>query len=91
MHTNDSRSECFEKFVGISYWNLWSIVPLDMILCGSPYSGKSSAAMLMIDVLTQMQQQQQLLSAYQQQKSSSISQEANYTQEAAGQTHKLYR
>ncbi|CAF1032650.1 unnamed protein product [Adineta ricciae] len=66
-------------------------VSKNMILCGSPYSGKSSAAMLMIDVLTQIQQQQQLLSAYQQQKSSSISQEANYTQESAGQTHKLYR
>lgn len=63
----------------------------DMILCGSPHSGKSTAAILMIDVLTQMQQQQQLQSLTPQQKSNSIAQDANYAQEIAGQTHKLYR
>ncbi|UJR24993.1 hypothetical protein I4U23_006354 [Adineta vaga] len=66
-------------------------VSRNMILCGSPYSGKSSAAILMLDILTQMQQQQQLQSFGQQQKSSSVNQEANYAQETAGQTHKLYR
>jgi hypothetical protein len=58
-----------------------------MILCGSAHSGKSSAAILMIDILTEMQQQQQLQTSSQQQKTFSISNE----QEIALQTHKLYR
>jgi hypothetical protein len=62
-----------------------------MILCGSTHSGKSSAAKLMIDILTQMQQQQQLQSSNQQQKTLSTSHESNYSQEIASQTHKLYR
>jgi hypothetical protein len=62
-----------------------------MILCGSTHSGKSSAAKLMIDILTQMQQQQQLQSSNQQQKTLSTSHESNYSQEIAAQTHKLYR
>jgi hypothetical protein len=63
-----------------------------MILCGSTHSGKSSAAKLMIDILTQMQQQQQQLqSSNQQQKTLSTSHESNYSQEIAAQTHKLYR
>ncbi|CAF0936921.1 unnamed protein product [Rotaria sordida] len=67
-------------------------VSKDMILCGSTHSGKSSAAILMIDVLTQMQQQQQLqTSVQQQQRSSSTPQESNYAQDIAAQTHKLYR
>jgi hypothetical protein len=61
-----------------------------MILCGSAHSGKSSAAILMVDVLTQMQQQQQLQSSGQQ-KRTSISNESNYAQEITAQTHKLYR
>jgi hypothetical protein len=62
---------------------------LDMILCGSPNSGKSSAAILMIDILTQIQQQQQTFN--QQRTNSSTTQDSNYTQDIAGQTHKLYR
>lgn len=62
-----------------------------MILCGSAHSGKSSAAKLMIDILTQMQQQQQLQSPGHQQKNLSISSDSNYAQEIAAQTHKLYR
>jgi hypothetical protein len=62
-----------------------------MILCGSAHSGKSSAAKLMIDILTQMQQQYQLQTSNQQHKTSSISNESNYAQEIAAQTHKLYR
>lgn len=62
-----------------------------MILCGSAHSGKSSAAILMIDILTQMQQQQQLQSSSHQQKNLSTSHESNYAQEIAAQTHKLYR
>lgn len=60
-----------------------------MILCGAPYSGKSTAAMVMIDVLTQMQQQTHLQSSSQQQKFSSAS-ESTYSQDAS-QMHKLYR
>ncbi|CAF3850522.1 unnamed protein product [Rotaria sp. Silwood1] len=66
-------------------------VAKNMILCGSTHSGKSSAAMLMVDVLTQMQQQQQLQTSVQQQKSLSVPQESNYAQEIATQTHKVYR
>ncbi|CAF0874114.1 unnamed protein product [Rotaria sordida] len=67
-------------------------VSKNMILCGSTHSGKSSAAILMVDVLTQMQQQQQLqTSVQQQQRSSSTPQESNYAQDIAAQTHKLYR
>ena len=62
-----------------------------MILCGSAHSGKSCAAILMIDILTQMQQQQQLQTSNQQQKNFSTSNESNYAQEIASQTHKLYR
>ncbi len=62
-----------------------------MILCGSAHSGKSSAAKLMVDVLTQMQQQQQLQTPGQQQKTLSTLHESNYAQEIAAQTHKLYR
>jgi ribosomal protein L31 len=63
-----------------------------MILCGSAHSGKSSAAKLMIDILTQMQQQQQLQSSSSQsQKTFSTSHESNYSLEVASQTHKLYR
>jgi hypothetical protein len=62
-----------------------------MILCGSAHSGKSSAAMLMIDILTQMQQQIQLSTSGQQQKNLSTSHESNYAQEIAALTHKLYR
>jgi len=62
-----------------------------MILCGSAHSGKSSAAKLMIDILTQMQQQQQLQTSNQHQKTLSTSNESNYAQEIAAQTHKLYR
>ncbi|CAF1326895.1 unnamed protein product [Adineta steineri] len=64
-------------------------VSKNMILCGSAHSGKSSAAILMIDILTQIQQQQQLQTFNQQQKN--LSQESNYTQETAEQAHKLYR
>lgn len=64
---------------------------IDMILCGSAHSGKSSAAKLMIDILTQMQQQQQLQSSGHQQKSLSTSNESNYAQDIAAQIHKLYR
>ncbi|CAF3476774.1 unnamed protein product [Rotaria socialis] len=66
-------------------------VAKNMVLCGSTHSGKSSAAKLMIDVLTQMQQQQQLQTSSQQQKTSLGPQEASYTQEITAQTHKLYR
>lgn len=60
-----------------------------MILCGSAHSGKSSAAKLMIDILTEMQQQ--LNSPGHQQKNTSTSSESTYAQEIAAQTHKLYR
>ena len=60
-----------------------------MILCGSAHSGKSSAAKLMIDILTEMQQQ--LNSSGHQQKNTSTSSESTYAQEIAAQTHKLYR
>jgi hypothetical protein len=62
-----------------------------MILCGSAHSGKSSAAKLMIDILTQMQQQHQLQSSSQTQKTFSASQESNYSLDVSAQTHKLYR
>lgn len=62
-----------------------------MILCGSAHSGKSCAANLMIDVLTQMQQQQQLQSPNYQQKTLNSLHESNYAQEIAAQTHKIYR
>ena len=92
MHADDSRRQCLEKFAfALSLRHLRIRFTLDMVLCGSPHSGKSTAAILMIDVLTQMQQQQQLQSLTPQQKSNSIAQEANYAQEVAGQTHKLYR
>ena len=60
-----------------------------MILCGSAHSGKSSAAKLMIDILTEMQQQ--LNSSGHQHKNTSTSSESTYAQEIAAQTHKLYR
>lgn len=60
----------------------------DMILCGAPHSGKSTAAMVMIDILTQMQQQHQLQTSAQ---SNKISSTSNDAQEIAAQTHKLYR
>ena len=61
-----------------------------MILCGAPHSGKSTASMIMIDILTQMQQQHQLQSVNQQKKNGQGS-ESNYVQESSSQTHKLYR
>ncbi len=66
-------------------------VSKNMILCGSAHSGKSSAALLMIDILTQMQQQIQLSTSGQQQKNLSTPHDSNYAQEIAAQTHKLYR
>jgi hypothetical protein len=94
MFTNDSCGKCLKKFVPFFFFSVEIISideNLDMILCGSPNSGKSSAAILMIDILTQIQQQQQLQTSNQQRTNSSTTQDSNYTQDIAGQTHKLYR
>ena len=63
-----------------------SSVRLDMILCGSAHSGKSSGAMVMIDVLTQMEQQHHLQASRELQKLPSTSNEF-----MSAQAHKLYR
>lgn len=93
MRSNDSRSERFEKFDEVLVFFVFRFCQIsffsDLILCGSAHSGKSAAAMMMIDILTQMQQQHQLQSTNSTNKISSSSNDAQEI--GAAQTHKLYR
>ena len=91
MRADDSRGERVEKFVFLfdSIGCFFDLGDSDLILCGSPHSGKSAAATMMIDILTQMQQQHHLQSTSSTNKLSSSSNDAQEI--AAAQTHKLYR
>lgn len=62
-----------------------------MILCGAAHTGKSTAAKVMIDILTQMQQQHQTSSNGSSKKDSPSMSEAQYSIDGSAQTHKIYR